>query len=46
MGLAEGEETLYAFLDSDVVEAEHIVLGVFTVFLLEFGDGVEFGVQC
>ena len=46
MGLTEGEESLYAFLDSDVVEAEHIVLCVFTIFLLEFGDGVEFGVQC
>jgi hypothetical protein len=46
VGLTEGEESLYAFLDSYVVEAEHIVLGVFTVFLLELGDGVEFGVQC
>jgi hypothetical protein len=46
VGLAEGKESLYAFLDSDVVEAEHIVLGVFAIFLLEFGDGVEVRVQC
>ena len=45
MGLSEGEESLYTFLDGEVVEAQHVVFGVFTIFLLELGDGVEFGVK-